>query len=125
MIVDLQTPGIQVDTLASRVREQWPEARCVAYGPHVAVGALQQARQAGYAIVYNRDELLALDLAGTERVDSAGLALLLEWKARAQDRNEALSLINPPEHLLRLAALGEATELLGLVGETNPEGGAP
>ena len=66
-----------------------------------------------------------IDLAGTERVDSAGLALLLEWKARAQDRNEALSLINPPEHLLRLAALGEATELLGLVGESSPEGGTP
>ena len=67
----------------------------------------------------------AIDLSGVTEADSAGLALLLEWKARAQDRNEALSLINPPEHLLRLAALGEATELLGLVGETSPKGGTP
>ena len=66
-----------------------------------------------------------IDLAGTERIDSAGLALLLEWKARARNRNEPLSLINPPEHLLRLAALGEATELLGLSDDNGPECSAP
>mgnify|MGYP001550157601 CR=1 FL=1 len=55
-----------------------------------------------------------VDLAGAGRIDSAGLALLIEWKARASKRGEALTLKNPPRHLLQLAAMSEATELLGL-----------
>ena len=63
-----------------------------------------------------------IDLGDMGRVDSAGLALLLEWRARALNRSESLTLVNPPKHLLRLAALSEATELLGLESGDDPKG---
>ncbi len=56
----------------------------------------------------------AIDLSGAERIDSAGLALLLEWQAQARNRGQALALQNPPDDLLTLAALCEANDLLGL-----------
>lgn len=56
----------------------------------------------------------AIDLARTDRIDSAGLALLLEWQARARRNGVTLSFHNPPAGLLRLAALCEASEALGL-----------
>jgi ABC-type transporter Mla MlaB component len=62
----------------------------------------------------------AIDLALTSRVDSAGLALLLEWQALARQRGASLAFHNPSSGLLRLAALCEATDALGLAA---PEGG--
>jgi len=56
----------------------------------------------------------AVDLERTDRIDSAGLALLLEWQARARRRGASLSLHNPPAGLLRLASLCGAGEALGL-----------
>ena len=55
-----------------------------------------------------------IDLAGVTSVDSAGLALLLEWQAAAQGRGANLAFINAPSDLLRLAALSESSDLLGL-----------
>lgn len=65
---------------------------------------------------------VAIDLEKVGRVDSAGLALLLEWQARARSRGEPLVLRNPPARLLQLAALCEATELLGLEPGTEEHG---
>ena len=61
----------------------------------------------------------AVDLARTERIDSSGLALLLEWQAQARRNGKTLSFRNPPAGLLRLAALCEASEALGL--DAQPE----
>jgi phospholipid transport system transporter-binding protein len=55
-----------------------------------------------------------IDLAGIKRVDSAGLALLLEWQASARVQGRTLSFSNAPRDLVRLAALCEASDLLGL-----------
>jgi phospholipid transport system transporter-binding protein len=59
-------------------------------------------------------EISAVDLNGVSRIDSAGLALLLEWQAAARKGNTTLSFTGAPEDLLRLAALCESTSLLGL-----------
>lgn len=59
-------------------------------------------------------EISAVDLNDVSRIDSAGLALLLEWQAAARKGNTTLSFIGAPEGLLRLAALCESTSLLGL-----------
>jgi len=48
------------------------------------------------------------------RVDSAGLALLLEWQARALADGRRLAFTDAPEALVRLAALCEADHLLGI-----------
>jgi len=65
-----------------------------------------------------------VDLSATERVDSAGLALLLEWQALAQRRGQHLEFRSASTALVRLARLCGAAELLGLEtplkGNTQP-----
>lgn len=58
--------------------------------------------------------LRKVDLAGVTSADSAGLALLLEWQARARAAGGKLSVENVPNGLLRLARLCEAVDLLDL-----------
>ena len=55
-----------------------------------------------------------VDLSGVTSVDSAGLALLLEWKASALARDSKLNFVNAPSDLRRLAVLSEAAGLLGI-----------
>ena len=56
----------------------------------------------------------AIDLQGVSSVDSAGLALLLEWQARASASGRQIRVRNAPGSLLRLARLSEAVDLLQL-----------
>ena len=71
------------------------------------------------------EEIDKIDLSDVSRVDSAGLALLLEWQSRALTQHRRLQFDSAPEDLVRLAALCEATELLGLskIPAQNPEAG--
>lgn len=88
--------------------------------------------------LYTRMEVLArsegmprsIDLAGIRQIDSAGLALLLEWQAayrkhqRDQDDPDALMRIdNPPGALLKIARLCDAEDYLsnGAAGRTAGE----
>ena len=57
-----------------------------------------------------------IDLAKVTAADSAALALLLEWQARASANGRQLTVRNAPGGLLRLARLCEAVELLNLTG---------
>ena len=59
--------------------------------------------------------LTAIDLEKAIQVDSAGLALLLEWQSMAMRKGNRVEIRNAPRDLLRLAALCEATALLGLM----------
>lgn len=66
-----------------------------------------------------------IDLTGVGAIDSAGLALLLEWQSRARARGGQFELHNAPEGLLRLARLCEAVDLLNLSGREAERNGAP
>lgn len=57
---------------------------------------------------------LALDAGGLERVDSATLAVLLEWAARLRSGGRRLRLVAAPAGLDALARLCGADALLGL-----------
>lgn len=57
-----------------------------------------------------------IDLDGVTAADSAGLALLLEWQARARSDGRELAVCNAPDSLLSLARLCEAVDLLDLSG---------
>lgn len=57
-----------------------------------------------------------IDLADVTAADSAALALLLEWQARARADGRTLAVRNAPGSLLRLARLCEAVDLLDLTG---------
>lgn len=54
-----------------------------------------------------------IDLAGVTAIDSAGLALVLCWIARARQQGRALSLRNPPAQLAALARISDVEQLLG------------
>ncbi len=55
---------------------------------------------------------LEIDLSRVERADSAGLALLLEWKAQARQRNATIRFQALPKSLL---AIARASEVDGLI----------
>jgi len=57
---------------------------------------------------------LELDLSGVTRVDSAGLALLLELARRARERGRELRCVRAPEQLRRLAEFFGISSLLAL-----------
>jgi len=56
VIVDLSTRSGAVDGLMQRCGEVCPDARVIAYGPHVQVPRLEAAKQAGIPAVMTRGE---------------------------------------------------------------------
>ncbi|PWG65196.1 STAS domain-containing protein [Spiribacter halobius] len=61
-----------------------------------------------------------VDLGALEAVDSAGLALLVEWQRRLQAAGGRLELRQAPEQLRRLAEISGVATLLGL-SEAEPD----
>jgi phospholipid transport system transporter-binding protein len=57
-------------------------------------------------------ERVEVDLARVARVDSAGLALLLEWSLSARSAGRALRYQNIPPAVASLAGISEVAELL-------------
>lgn len=57
---------------------------------------------------------LELDLSGVVQATSVGLALLLDWQARAQARGGSLRISHWPASLLRIARFSNLSELLEL-----------
>ncbi len=57
---------------------------------------------------------VALDLGGVARVDSAGLALLVEWIRQGRAEGWSLALENVPPQLLAIARVSGLVGLLGL-----------
>lgn len=57
---------------------------------------------------------LVFDLADVSRADSAGLALLIEWKRHAHHLNKVLSFAHIPEQLLNMASASGLEALLDL-----------
>ena len=60
-----------------------------------------------------------IDLAGVGRVDSAGLALLLEWAIAARAAGRVVSYRNLPDGAVALAGISDVSELL----DAAPSGG--
>jgi len=61
----------------------------------------------------------SIDLSGVTSVDSAGLALLLEWKAIQKPVSHDLKFINAPSALMSLAQLCDSVELLNISGRSH------
>jgi len=67
---------------------------------------------------WHNDGPIVIDLAKVESVDSAGLAMLLEWHSRSDQMQQELEFNNAPQHLLKLAALCNADQLMKLHART-------
>jgi len=59
-----------------------------------------------------------LDLAGIERIDSAGIALVVEWARRARGTGASMRLVNVPAGML---ALSKTTGLIRLLNIDDPD----
>lgn len=56
VIVDLSTRSGVVEGLMERCRQVCPDAKVMAYGPHVQVARLDKAKQAGIPVVVTRGQ---------------------------------------------------------------------
>lgn len=75
-------------------------------------GTVTALRPQGIEALDASPEGLTLELSQLTRVDSAGLALLIDWLGAARARSRALRLTHPPETLLALARLSEVEPLI-------------
>jgi phospholipid transport system transporter-binding protein len=57
-------------------------------------------------------ERVRIDFSGVTNVDSSAVALLLEWRRRAHERNVALDFVKLPPNLLALAQLYGVAEII-------------
>jgi phospholipid transport system transporter-binding protein len=55
---------------------------------------------------------LEVDLAGVDKADSAGLALIIEWKSQAANRDAGIRFSNVPDSLLAIARTTEVQDLI-------------
>ena len=62
---------------------------------------------------------IAVDLKQVEAIDSAGLALIIEWLKIARSRNITLTFINVPEQLHALAHLSGFESLFQSAGQAD------
>ncbi|HEX2791306.1 MAG TPA: STAS domain-containing protein [Steroidobacteraceae bacterium] len=69
-------------------------------------------RNPGLALIAAAKTELTIDLEAVPAVDSAGLALLIDWLATARARSCQLRYAKPAETLLALARLSEVEALL-------------
>jgi phospholipid transport system transporter-binding protein len=61
---------------------------------------------------FARESGVQLDLAGVAAVDSAGLALLIEWLRGARERGQKMQFLQLPAQLQALARISEIESLL-------------
>lgn len=67
-------------------------------------------------------DAVTVNLAGVSKVDSSGLALMLEWLRQARAERRRLTFTELPDKLLAIARLGEVERLLD--GSYSPASGS-
>lgn len=61
---------------------------------------------------FEHEPNIRLDFSGVESIDSAGLALVIEWIREAKQLGHSLEIRNPPQRLLALARISDVERLL-------------
>ena len=61
---------------------------------------------------FGQYQALEIDLTKVRKADSAGLALLLEWKAQANQRAGEIKFIGIPDSLVAIAVTTEVSDLI-------------
>lgn len=62
--------------------------------------------------LFEHEERVRLDLSGVERINSAGLALVIEWLREARHESKELEIHNPPAELMAMASICDVEDLL-------------
>ncbi len=66
-------------------------------------------------VFFSGQEPLAFDLASVGKIDSAGLALLIEWMCMAEKSGQRISFEHIPKQLLDIARVSGLDEILPIV----------
>jgi len=69
---------------------------------------------------FEHEQRVRLDFAGVERINSAGLALVIEWMREAQRDGWTLEINNPPQELLAVARICDVEDILQSVLVSSP-----
>ncbi len=95
-----------------------PQARLVGEG----AGRFRLEGEVGFATVmhllhesrpqFEHEPYVRLDFSGVESIDSAGLALVIEWMREVQHKGHSLEISHPPQRLLALARISDVERLL-------------
>jgi phospholipid transport system transporter-binding protein len=64
--------------------------------------------------LFSKHRQIIIDFEDVPRVDSAGLALLLEWVEWARDNDASIQFRNVPDALIKIAKLSNVEEMLPL-----------
>jgi len=73
---------------------------------------------------FEHEPHIRLDFSGVESIDSAGLALVIEWIREAKQHGSSLELHNAPQRLLALARISDVERLLQPLMVAKDDGGA-
>lgn len=65
--------------------------------------------------LFAHEPRVRLDLSGVEEIDSAGLALVIEWLRELRRDERRLEIRNPPQRLIALARIADVERLLDSV----------
>ena len=96
-------------------RWQSVDERHAAIHGELTAATVTRLRRDGRRLIGLAAQPLAVDLAAVTTADSAGLALLVDWLAWAQERQVTLTFTNLPPVLAALAGLSDVLPLLGPV----------
>lgn len=62
--------------------------------------------------LFEHEERVRLDFSGVERINSAGLALVIEWLREARHESRTLEISNPPAGLMAMARICDVEGLI-------------
>lgn len=85
----------------------------IALRGRLALDTATYAYELGLAIIQaEREERIVLDCARVTKVDSAGLAVLIDWMAAARVQGHRLCVTHVPQELAALARISEVEDML-------------
>jgi phospholipid transport system transporter-binding protein len=90
----------------------------IALNGSLTVDAVARLLRDGRRLMAEAGQSVVIDLGGVERADSAGLALLVDWLAWAQQRGQKLEFTHMPTVLQALAGLSEIQSIFVAAGAT-------
>lgn len=96
------------------VRWESLDERHAAIRGELTVATVSRLRREGRRLIAQARQPLSVDLAAVTTADSAGLALLVDWLAWAQERQVTLAFTHLPPALAALAGLSDVLPLLAL-----------
>lgn len=99
--------------MAAQAQVSSPASGHVSVAGELTFATARGTCEAGIAC-FGRDaaQQIVVDCQGVSRADSAGLAVLIEWRRWSREHGRHLTFVNLPAQISAIARLSEVTEVL-------------